>query len=62
MRIWTVNLMSMKMMAAKQPEMKGAAPRPAKMAPRPEPPDQPHWTLLAPTAATPTPAMEETSE
>ena len=40
----------------------GAMQRPAKMAPRPEPPFHPHSTLLAPTAATPTPAMEDTRE
>ncbi len=44
LRMWTTNLMSRKMVAAKPPEMAGAMPRPAKMAPRPLPSFQPHWT------------------
>jgi hypothetical protein len=55
-------LMSMKMIAPKAAEMAGAIPSPAKIAPRPWPSFHPHCTLLAPTAATPTPAIEETSE
>ncbi len=34
LRMWTVSLMSMKMVAAKRAEMSGAIPRPANMAPR----------------------------
>lgn len=50
------------MIAPKIPDAKGAMHKPAKMAPRPDPLLQPHSTLLAPTAATPTPAMDETNE
>lgn len=50
------------MIDAKHPDAMGAMQRPAKMAPRPDPALQPHWTFFAPTAATPTPAMEETKE
>lgn len=35
---------------------------PAKIAPSPDPPLQPQATFLVPTAATPTPAMDETKE
>lgn len=54
--------MSMKMIAPKIADAKGAMHKPAKIAPRPDPLLQPHSTLLAPTAATPTPARDETSE
>jgi len=50
------------MMAPNDPAMTGAMHKPAKMAPRPDPLLQPHSTFFAPTAATPTPAMEETKE
>lgn len=56
------NLMSKKMIDPKHPEMNGAMHKPAKMAPSPDPLFQPHSTLLAPTAATPTPAIDETRE
>ena len=52
----------MKMVAAKEAEMVGAIPRPAKIAPSPFPLFQPHWTLRAPTVATPTPATAEIRE
>lgn len=54
--------MSMKMIAPNIADAKGAMHKPAKIAPRPDPLFQPHSTLLAPTAATPTPARDETSE
>jgi len=50
------------MIAPKPAAMAGAMHRPAKMAPRPDPLFQPHSTFLAPTAATPTPAIDETNE
>lgn len=50
------------MIAPKIPDANGAMHKPAKMAPSPDPPLQPHSTLLAPTAATPTPAIDETKE
>lgn len=52
----------MNIIEAKAAEMAGAIPRPAKIAPRPLPLFQPHWTLEAPTVATPTPATAEMSE
>lgn len=50
------------MIAPKTPDAIGAMHKPAKIAPSPDPLLQPHSTLLAPTAATPTPAIDETSE
>jgi len=58
----TTVLISMKMVDAKMADIKGAMRRPPKMAPRPWPPFQPHSTFAAPTAATPTPVIDETSE
>lgn len=52
----------MKMIAPKQAAIAGAIPKPAKIAPSPCPPFQPHCTFDAPTVATPTPATEEISE
>jgi hypothetical protein len=57
-----MTLMSMKMVEAKPPEITGAIPRPAKIAPRPLPLFHPHWTFEAPTVATPTPATAEIRE
>jgi hypothetical protein len=54
--------MSMKMIPPKAADAKGAMHKPAKMAPSPDPLLHPHSTFLAPTAATPTPAMDETRE
>ena len=62
LRTCTTYLTREKMIEPKMPDAIGAMQRPAKMAPNPDPLFQPHCTLLAPTAATPTPAMEETRE
>jgi hypothetical protein len=54
-------LISMRIVAPKTAAVQGAMHRPAKIAPRPDQPLQ-LSTLLAPTAATATPAMYDTSE
>jgi hypothetical protein len=55
-------LINMKMVAPKPAAIAGAIPSPAKIAPRPFPPFHPQVTDLAPTVATPTPAMAEIKE
>jgi hypothetical protein len=61
-RMCTISFTSMKIAAAKPPEIIGAIPKPANIAPKPLPLFQPHSTFEAPTVATPTPATAEIRE